>query len=342
MSFTRRSCSRWSDAVNGASDDRRAVDPAAVARYHPRVRILVHGAGAVGGYFGALLARGGHDVWLVARGENLTALRARGLTIELPDREPLHVHPVRAVADPSEAPASEIVLVCVKSHDTAAAARALRPVVGADTVVLSLQNGIENEEILAQVLGRPPLLVALTRIGVELVAPATVRYSGRGTIVFGEPDGRETARTRRVAEALAAAGVPHEVRRDILVAAWEKLAWNAGFNAVTALTRTTVAEALALPATRELIVAAMEEVDAVATATGIPVRRWRTAAVLEDSRTGLPDFQTSMLQDVVRGRRLEHDAINGAVVRAAARSGVPVPMNRTLLALLSRLDPAGR
>jgi 2-dehydropantoate 2-reductase len=306
------------------------------------MRILVHGTGAVGGYFGARLAAGGHEVWFVARGENLAALRARGLTVHLTDGEPVRVTPAQAVAAPSDAPPPELVLVCVKSYDTEAAAEALRPVVHPDTILLSLQNGVENEQILARALGLPPLLVGLTRIGVELVAPATIRYSGRGTILFGEADGRETARAQRVAAALAEAGVPHQLRPDILVAAWEKLAWNAAFNAVTALTRATVAEALALPATRELVVAAMEETDAVATARGVPVRRRRTAAVLADSVAGLPDFPTSMLQDVLRGRRLEHNAINGAVVRAAARTGVPVPVNRTLLALLSRLDVGAR
>jgi 2-dehydropantoate 2-reductase len=160
--------------------------------------------------------------------------------------------------------------------------------------------------------------------------------------VFGEPDGTESPRALRVAAALTAAGVPHQLRRDILVAAWEKLAWNAGFNAVTTLTRRTVGEVLALPSARDLVVAAMEEVDAVAVAAGVPVRRTRTEKVLEDSATGLPDFNTSMLQDLLRGRRLEHDALNGAVVRAAARTGVPVPFNRALLALLDRLDPAPR
>src|SRR6266849_2623109 len=214
------------------------------------MRILVHGAGAVGGYFGALLARGGHEVTFVARGENLAALRARGLTVRL-GTETLHLSPVRAVADPGEAPRPDLVLVCVKSYDTPAAALALRPAVGLDTIVLSLQNGVENEDILARALGLPPLMVALTRIGVALVAPATVDYSGRGTILFGEPDGSESPRARRAAEAFAAAGVPYELRRDILVAAWEKLAWNAGFNAVTTLTRSTVAEVLAEPASRE-------------------------------------------------------------------------------------------
>ena len=305
------------------------------------MRVLVLGAGAVGGYFGARLAEGGHDVTFVARGDNLDALRRDGLTVRLADRT-MHLSPVHAVREPMDAPRPALVLVCVKSHDTPAAAAALRPVVSADTIVLSLQNGIENEEILARELALPPLMVACTRIGVALVAPATIEYSGRGTIVFGEVDGRESPRARQVAATLATAGVPYELRSDILVPAWEKLAWNAGFNAVTTLTQATVAQVMAQPASRGLVVATMEEVDAVATALGVPVRRSRTEAVLADSVAGLPDFETSMLQDYRRGRRLEHDALNGAVVRAAARVGISVPVNRVLLALLARLDPASR
>jgi 2-dehydropantoate 2-reductase len=304
------------------------------------MRILVFGAGAVGGYFGALLARSGQAVTLVARGRTLEALRAQGLVVRLPDTT--WRIPIAAVADPRDAPRPDLVLVCVKSYDTEAAAAALEPVVGPETVVLSLQNGVENEEVLGRRLGLPPLMIALTRIGVACTAPGEILYSGRGTIHFGEPDGRESVRARRTYDALSAAGVPCELRSDIRVLAWEKLAWNAGFNAVTTLTRATVAEALAHPGSREAIVQAMEETDAVATALGIPVRRTRTAAVLAESARDLPDFRTSMLQDLLRGARLEHDALNGAVVRAAARTGIAVPVNRTLLGLLARLDPASR
>jgi len=302
------------------------------------LRVLVVGTGAVGGYFGALLARGGHDVTFVARGRNLEALARDGLTVVL-GTETLRLAPVRAVADPAAAPRPDLVIVCVKSYDTRAVAEQLRPVVGPDTIVLSLQNGVENEAVLAEVLGLPPLLVGLTRIGVELTAPGTVLYTGRGEIDFGEADGRETARAGRLADAFAAAGIRHRARSNVLVAAWEKLAWNAGFNAVSALTDATVGRVLAQPGSCALVRRAMEESDAAATAAGIPVRRTRLEAVLAESAGEMADFPTSMLQDRRRGRRLEYDALNGAVLRAAARTGVPVPVNTALYALLARLDP---
>jgi len=208
------------------------------------MRILIAGTGAVGAYFGGRLARAGLDVVFLARGRNLAALRQHGLTIESVDGDARLPH-VTATDTLVGYPPVGVAIVTVKSYDTAAIGAAIAPVITPETIVLSLQNGIENEDVLARALGLPPLMVALTRIGVALVAPATIDYSGRGTILFGEPDGSESPRAQRVAEALAAAGVPYELRRDILVAAWEKLAWNAGFNAVTTLTRSTVAEVLA-------------------------------------------------------------------------------------------------
>lgn len=303
--------------------------------------ILVAGAGAVGCYFGALLARAGHEVTFLARGTGLEALRRTGLTV-LREADPVRLPTVRAIADPTAAPRPDLILVCVKSYDTRTIAERLRPVVGPDTIVLSLQNGIENEDLLAEVLGLPPLLVGLTRIGVAMEAPGVVRFLGRGEIDVGETDGQRSPRAQRVAEAFAAAGVPCAILPDIRIAAWEKLAWNAGFNAVTTLADATVGEVLERPGSRALVRRAMEETDATAVAAGIPVRRHRVGTVLEESGRDMPGFATSMLQDRRRGRRLEHDALNGAVLRRAAALGVPVPLNAVLYALLDRLDAGSR
>jgi 2-dehydropantoate 2-reductase len=305
------------------------------------MRTLVMGTGAVGAYFGGLLARAGAEVVFVARGANLAALQARGLRIESGNGA-VHLPSVQAIADPAEAGAWELALVCVKSYDSEAAAAALRPVVRADTVVLSLQNGIENEAILGAALGLPPLLGALTHIGAELVAPGVVRHDSGGRIVFGERDGRRSARAERLAELFSAARIAHHLSGHIDVMLWDKLAWNAAFNACTTVARQTVGALLARADGRALVRAAMQEVVAVARANGVGLDAARIDAEIERSAVELGHLRTSMLQDRDRGRRLEHEALNGAVLRGAARGGMSAPVNRVLYGLLAVLDERRR
>ena len=205
---------------------------------YPIMRTLVMGCGAVGAYFGGRLAHAGLPTVFVARGDNLRALRAHGLRIEAAGGT-VEVERVHAVADPADAGPCDVVLVCVKSYDTAAAAAALRPVVHAETLVLSLQNGIENEALLADALHLPPLLGGLTHIGAELVAPGVVRHDSGGRIIFGEMDGRRSRRTDQLRAILTDGGVDHHVSGHITLMLWDKLAWNAAFNAATALTWST-------------------------------------------------------------------------------------------------------
>jgi 2-dehydropantoate 2-reductase len=300
-------------------------------------RVLIAGTGAVGGYFGGLLARAGHDVVFLARGANLAALRTHGLVVESVDGDFTVARPSAVETVVGLAPV-ELVIVAAKSYDTWAVAAAIASVVGPETTVLSLQNGVENEAILAAALGLPPLLGAMTHIGAELVAPGRVRHVAQGTIYFGELGGDETPRTRALAALLATAGVQHRVCRDILLRLWDKLAWNAAYNAVTAVTRTTPGTIASLPATLALVRDVIAEVYAVARAQGIGLDDAHIDAVLTMSRERLPDLRTSMLQDVERGRRLEHDALNGAVIRYGHAVGVATPLNRTLHALVDALD----
>jgi 2-dehydropantoate 2-reductase len=300
------------------------------------MRTLVFGAGAVGAYFGGLLARAGEDVTFVARGANLEALRARGLRIE--SAAGSFGVSARAEAHPGAAAPYDLVLVGVKSYDTVAAAAALRASVGADTIVLSLQNGVENEQILAEALGLPPLLGALTHIGAELVSPGVVRHDSGGRIIFGEVDGSRSARVERLAQFFDRGRVPYHVSRNIAVMLWDKLSWNAAFNACTAITGRTVCELLAHPDGRALVRAAMAETVTVARSVGVPLDPARIDPVIEHSAAELGHLRTSMLQDRERGRRMEHDALNGAVLRAAARGGVEAPVHGVLFALLDTLQ----
>jgi 2-dehydropantoate 2-reductase len=299
-------------------------------------RVLVIGAGGVGGYYAAQLAASGSPVTLVARGAHGAALRADGLRVRYPDGRETR-HPVAVCENPHAAGVADLVLVAVKSYDTEDAARLLAPCVGADTAVLSLQNGPENEEVIARVAELPPLLLAVTYIGSEIAAPGVIAYSGAAEIVFGEPDGTTSERTARVAAWLAKASVKHRVSTRIHHVVWDKLAWNAAFNAITTITRRSVREALDDAHGHALIRDTMQETFDVAHGLGIAVPV-RIEASLEHSRRVLPEFRTSMLQDLERGKRLEHDALNGAVSRAGARAGVATPLNTTLARLLATLD----
>lgn len=301
-------------------------------------RVLVVGAGGVGGYYAGGLAQGGHAVTVVARGAHADAIRAHGLRVRYPDGGE-RTSRVAVCEDPRGSGLADLVLVAVKSYDTEAAARLLAPCAGPETIVLSLQNGPENEEVIARVTGLPLLMAAVTYIGSELEAPGVVRYSGAAQIVFGETDGTRSERAARAAAWLAQAGIEHRVSSRILHVVWDKLAWNAAFNAVTAITRRTVSEVLDGGPGEALIRDGMRETFAVAHGLGIDAPA-RIDASIEHSRRVLPDFRTSMLQDLERGKRLEWDALNGAVVRAGERAGVATPVNRTLARLLAVLDPA--
>ena len=300
-------------------------------------RVLIMGSGALGAYFGGRMVQAGIDVVFVARGANLEALRRDGLRIES-NGTVEHVAPVHAVETPAAAGTCSVVLVCVKSYHTDEVAAALRPVIGPDTIVLSLQNGVENEERLALALGLPPLLAAMTHIGAELIAPGVVHRGSGGRIFFGEPGGAATPRTARLEALFTAGGIEHRASRRIAVMLWDKLAWNAAFNAATAVTQRTVGELLADDDGRALVRGAMLEVVAVARASGVPLDPARVDDELRHSAAELGALKTSMLQDRERGRRLEYDALNGAVLRAGARHGVPTPINRVLHDLLAVID----
>jgi 2-dehydropantoate 2-reductase len=305
------------------------------------MRTLVMGPGAVGAYFGGKLALAGEAVVFVARGAALAALRERGVHIATAAGA-VRLERVEVVSDPVDAGPCDLVLVCVKSYDTDAAAAALRPAMRRETIVLSLQNGIENEAILAAGLALPALLGGLTHIGAEQVAPGVVRHDSGGRIVFGELDGHTSERAERVAALFRRAGIAHHLSHHIAILMWDKLAWNAAFNAVTTVTRRTVGAVLARPDGRAVVRAAMLEVVAVANANGVALDAGRVDAEIERSATELGHLRTSMLQDRDRGGRLEHEALNGAVLRAATHTAVATPVNRTLYELLSVLDQRRR
>lgn len=295
------------------------------------MRIVVMGAGGVGGYFGAYLARAGHEVTFLARGAHLDAMRRHGFRLEGP-RGDIVLERIGATDDPATlgAPA-DVVLFAVKLYDTEAAGEAIRPVVGPGTMVVNLQNGVDGPDRLAAVVGTGAVLGGAAYVSALIAEPGVVRYtSDMSRIVFGELDGTVSERATAFRDACRDAGFEAEVSPDIRVTLWDKfvlLATNAG---LTTLLRKPAGEVYTDPEIMELAQAMMREVVAVAAAEGV-----RTSADVVERSVALsksfpPGMYASMYHDLARGRRLEVASLSGLVARRGKALGVPVPHHTTV------------
>lgn len=298
------------------------------------MRIAVMGAGGTGAYFGGLLARAGEDVMFIARGAHLDAIRAEGLRVKsrLVGEFTL---PVKATDDPGEIGPVELILFCVKAYDTDAAAERIRGLIGPDTMILSVQNGIDNEERISKMVDRTHVLGGLAQVVSVIEAPGVIaQTAGFGKIIFGELSGDRTPRTERLLTMFQRAGIAAELRTDILVALWEKFLFICGYSGVTALTRLPIGPILACPDTRALLRGTMEEAEAIGRACniGLPVGCADGALNL---LSGLePAARSSLYYDLAAGRRLEVEALNGAIVRLGRERGIATPLNFAIYAAL--------
>lgn len=302
------------------------------------MKILVMGAGAVGAFYGARLQEAGEDVVLCARGENLRALKENGLEIKS-FKGDIKVA-VKATDNPREFAPYDLILFAVKSYDTEAAARQLEGCLAKDGILMTIQNGVENEEILCRFFPRECVMGGNSRVGAELVAPGKILHTAIGVIEFGELDGRETPRAQRLAEVFKRAGIFGELTTDLKTIRWYKLMGNNSTNSVSALTRSTLGQMLEDPEGYNLVRTLMLETLAVGRAEGAKVSDDRADLQLQQIQKNLNAYaiKTSTLQDLEKGKRLEYDAISGAVVRAAHRHGMRVPATETVYALLKLLD----
>jgi 2-dehydropantoate 2-reductase len=300
------------------------------------MKILVMGAGAVGAYCGARLQAAGEDVVFCARGENLRALQERGLELES-YRGDLKLK-VTATDEPARFAPYDLILFAVKVYDTEQAAQRIKGCLKPGGAVMTLQNGIEGEQRLCEIFGRESVMAGNARVGVELVAPGRVLHSTTGTIEFGELTGVITERAKRIADAFERAGILGELTLRLREKRWEKLMWNATFNTVTTLTRRRVGEVLADPDGQALVRALMAEVQSVARAEGVELSDEDVERLYKHSMANLSSLKTSTFQDLERGKRLEYDALTGAVVRVARRHGLKVPVTETVHALIKLLD----
>ena len=302
------------------------------------MRIAVLGSGGIGGYYGALLANAGHDVSFIARGAHLEAMQGRGLTVRTPQGE--STMRVTAVADTRTPGPVDLVLFCVKSYDTEPAARALVPLMARDTGVLTLQNGVDNLDAIASVVGAGAVLVGAVYVALQLIGPGMIVRAGReGTIVFGERSGAVTERAQRIAGAFQQSGLLHQVSTHINRVLWEKFLFIAGVGGVTALARSGIGPLLASPEGRTLLTTSCEEVVTVARAAGAPLHADAVRSVIEEATTLPPQWRSSMARDLDDGRRLEVDALSGAVVRRGREHGLRTPVHQAIAACLSLHQP---
>jgi 2-dehydropantoate 2-reductase len=299
------------------------------------VKVLVMGAGAVGGYYGAALAGRGHDVTFVARGAHLEALRARGLTIQIGGRATV-IQPIHAVADPAESSRGfELVLFTVKGYDTVTAMRALEPVVDRHTTILTLQNGVESEERLAAGLGPERVLLGTATISTTVSEPGVIDQANPlCRIELGEPSGAVTPRVEAIAEALRDASVEVRVSTDVRRVVWEKFVRLAPGATLTSACQATIGEIRSTRDGAALYRALITESVAVGRAAGVAFPRDAVETALAFIQTLPAGMKTSMQLDFERRRRVELEDITGAVVRRGRRLGVATPLYDVLYPIL--------
>ncbi len=301
------------------------------------MRIVVMGAGSMGCLLGGYLARAGHRVFLVdPLTERTEAIESDGITVEGVGGD-FEVEASAGSIYAGDAP-PDLVLVCVKAYDTAAAANDIAEFLGADTVVLTLQNGVGNIERLAYTLPREQLLAGTTSLGANLLGPGRVHHAGEGKTHIGDVYPERSDRAEKIAAVFTEARLPAVAADDIHELVWNKLAVNVGINALTALLRVRNGRILAAEGATKILEPAVAECIAVAEESGVSLDPETVMARVKDVARRTASNRSSMLMDILGGRRTEIDAINGAVVHRGRELGVAVPVNETLTHLVHALE----
>lgn len=299
------------------------------------MRITIMGSGGVGATFGARLASAGCDVSFVARGRHLTAIREHGLRVESALGN-LHLQQVQVTDDPATIGGADLVLLAVKLWDTEAAAKAIGPLVGPDTVVISLQNGVLKDELLSRALGAEAVAGGVCYIAAAIAEPGLVRHTGTmARLVFGEHSGQRSDRLARFAAACERAGIDHEISPDISRTTWEKFVFLVGMSGSTATMRAPIGRIRDNPAARAFLRDTMAEVEAVARAEGIALPPDYAANRLAFCDQLPGGMSSSMAGDLERGHRLEVPWLSGDVVARGARFGIATPCNRAVADILA-------
>ena len=304
----------------------------------------VVGAGAVGSFFGAMLARAGHHVTLIGRAPHVQAIARSGLQLHMAGG--VQAVPMAATTDIAAVRGADLVLFCVKSTDTDAVAREIAPLLDANALVLSLQNGVDNPERIAQHV-RAAVVPAVVYVATAMPEPGVVRHFGRGDLVIGPltaqaaQDAAANQRLQDVVDLFADAHVPVRISPDVMVELWSKLMVNCAYNAISALAQLPYGRMAAMPAIREVQQAVVREVVAVAQADGHNLPLDTALTAMERIAAAMPEQLSSTAQDMARGKPTEIDHLNGYVARRGAELGIATPVNHTLHALV-KLAETGR
>ena len=297
------------------------------------MRVAVMGAGSIGGYFGGTLSRGGNQVTLIARGAHLDSIYRNGLKMVTDEGE--FVVRCDATDDPGAVGEVDLALLTVKTYHNPQAVPAMLPLIGENTVVLCLQNGIDSYREAAKILGVDRVWPAAAYIEATLVAPGVVRQAGdAGRIVFGEPEGSDSARGRQLVDTLEQSGIPAEFTRDIQRTLWTKFLFIDTLAGVTSISRETMDKLIPRAEWLHVITECMIEIESVGRASGVNLDHSVVEDTLAYIKGSLDQMQASMHTDIMAGRPLELESLNGAVVRAGRDAGVPTPINDVFYALL--------
>jgi len=301
---------------------------------------VVVGAGAVGSFYGAMLARAGHRVTLIGRAAHVQAIERDGLQLQMGGR----VEAVRlgASTDIAAVRGAELVLFCVKSTDTEAAAAQIAPHLAAGAIVLSLQNGVDNPPAIArQVAGT--VVPTVVYVATAMPEPGVVKHFGRGDLVIGPLNAADAVTAHRlqaVVDFFATAQVSVRISPDVMVELWSKLMVNCAHNAISGLAQLPYGKMVELPAIREVMRATVREVVAVARAEGVNLPLQASLDAMERIAPAMPGQLSSTAQDMARGKRSEIDHLNGYVARRGAELGIATPVNQTLHALVKLVESA--
>ena len=302
------------------------------------MKILIMAAGSVGGYFGGLLARAGNDVLFIARGDNLAAIERDGLIVQSVTSGDFTIPPgdVRAAPSPDDGWTADLALFCVKSYQNAVAMETIAPAVGADTAIITLQNGLGSGDELSAVFGADRVMLGAAYVEAAHPAPGVfAELGGDCRIVFAEQDGAPSERGARIAATLADAGIDSEIAPDIQQALWNKLVYICGLSGMTCITHSSFAEVMDTPATAAMTLQVLEEAAAVGRAAGVNLDDALVESIMSGFVEDKDHLISSMHADLTAGKPMEFGNLNGKVSELGGELGVPTPINDFIAACLT-------